>query len=363
MSNQDQPFIVVAMSGGVDSSVAAALLVEEGYRVAGMMLRLWSEAGREGENRCCTPDAMAQARRVAAMLGIPFYALDVREKFREVVVQGFLDGYSSGVTPNPCILCNRSIRWGFLMEQARGVGADFMATGHYARLRTDASGKMELLKARDPLKDQSYVLSALNQEQLAHTRLPLGEFAKPEVRAMARKFGLPVAERPDSQDLCFLGQEDYRQFLSRHVPEVTQPGEIVTRAGKILGQHAGLAFYTIGQRKGLGLSSPEPLYVLGKNPATNQLVVGLEGELGQLEARLAGLNWIAGAPPPDAARVEVKIRYKANLAPADMELLPGGEVLLHFDQAVRDITPGQLAVMYQGEKVLGSGWIQKAGSA
>ena len=356
----DHPLVVVAMSGGVDSSVAAALLVEKGYRVAGMMLRLWSEAGHEDENRCCTPDAMAQARRVAAMLGIPFYAIDVREKFRRIVVQGFLDGYSSGVTPNPCILCNRSIRWGFLMEQARAIGAAYMATGHYGRLRTDADGKMVLLKARDPLKDQSYVLSVLNQDQLAHTLLPLGEFTKPEVRELARKYNLPVADRPDSQDLCFLGQEDYREFLVRHIPEVTQPGEIVTRAGKVLGNHAGLAFYTIGQRKGLGLSSRIPLYVLGKDPATNQLVVGSEDELGQMEMQVDGMNWIAGTSPKGIARVEVKIRYKATFAPAQIELLTRGNVRVNFDEPVRDITPGQLAVFYQDEAVLGSGWISRA---
>ncbi len=294
--------------------------------------------------------------------GIPFYALDARESFRGSVVQGFLDGYSSGITPNPCILCNRSIRWGFLLEQALGVGAAYMATGHYGRLRTNAYGRIELLRARDPRKDQSYVLSALNQDQLAHTLLPLGELTKPEVRELARKYNLPVAERPDSQDLCFLGQEDYRTFLARHVPEVTRPGEIVTRAGKVLGKHSGLAFYTIGQRKGLGISSPEPLYVLGKVHATNQLVVGSESELGQQEMQVDELNWIAGAPPEGVARVEVKIRYKASLAPAQIELLPGGSVRVKFDEPARDITPGQLAVFYQGEMVLGSGWIRKAAS-
>ena len=356
----DQPLVVVAMSGGVDSSVAAGLLVEKGYRVTGMMLRLWSEAGRGDENRCCTPDAMAQARRVAAILGIPFYAVDVRERFRSTVVQGFLDGYSSGVTPNPCILCNRLIRWGFLMEQARAVGATYLATGHYGRLRTIADGKIELLKARDEQKDQSYVLSALNQEQLAHTLLPLGEYTKPEVRELARKYHLPVAERPDSQDLCFLGQEDYRVFLARHNPEVTRPGPIVTREGKVLGNHAGLAFYTIGQRKGLGLSTPEPLYVLGKDPATNQLVVGSESELGQREMRVDQMNWIAGVSPAGISRVEVKIRYKAAFAPAQYELLAEGSVRVKFDKPVRDITPGQLAVFYLDDAVLGSGWIRTA---
>jgi len=353
----ERPFVVVAMSGGVDSSVAAALLVEQGYRVAGMMLRLWSEVGHEGENRCCTPDAMAQARRVAALLDIPFYALDARERFRGSVVQSFLDGYSRGQTPNPCVVCNRLIRWGYLLEQAQVVGADFMATGHYARLRRMDDGKVELLRARDERKDQSYVLSSLNQGQLARTLLPLGEYAKPEVRELARKFNLPVAERPDSQDLCFLGQEDYRSFLARNVPETVRPGSIVTRSGHLLGEHKGLAFYTIGQRKGLGIAVPEPLYVLEKDLEGNRLIVGREDELGGQELLARNINWIAGKAPLESFQAEVKIRYKATPAGALVTPLADGQARVVFDRAARDITPGQLAAFYQGEVVLGSGTI------
>ena len=284
------------MSGGVDSSVAAALLVEQGYHVIGMMLRLWSEPGTEDENRCCTPDAMALARRMAAKLGVPFYAVDVQERFREVVVQSFIDGYVRGVTPNPCTSCNRQIRWGFLMDRARAFGADYMATGHYARLRSEGE-HIHLLRGMDPAKDQSYVLSVLTQEKLKHTLFPIGEYPKPQVRELARQFDLPVADRADSQDLCFLANHDYRGFLARHAPQSVQPGKIVTTTGDVIGEHQGLAFYTIGQRKGLGIAAPDPLYVIKKDLQANILVVGPEADLGQRELNAAEMNWIAGEPP------------------------------------------------------------------
>ena len=355
----ERPTVVVAMSGGVDSSVAAALLVDQGYTVIGMMLRLWSEQGREDENRCCTPDAMAQARRVAALLGIPFYALDVRERFHGSVVKTFLDGYAQGITPNPCIVCNRTIRWGYLLEQALSVGAEYMATGHYARLRTSENGQVALLKAVDDTKDQSYVLSSLNQSQLSHTMLPLGEYTKAEVRELARKYNLPVAERPDSQDLCFLGKEGYHNFLNRHSAGIVQPGEIVTSSGQVVGQHQGLAFYTIGQRKGLGIAHPRPYYVLAKNQSQNQLIVGYQEDLGGQKMQMGTVNWICGAPPEQPFAAEVKIRYKA--IPAEAEVTPqvDGKAVVLFKQPMRDITPGQLAVIYRGEYVQGSGLIEK----
>lgn len=352
-----QPSVVIAMSGGVDSSVAAAMLVEQGYRVTGMMLRLWSEKGREEENQCCTPDAMAQARRVAAILGIPFYVLDAREKFRQIVVKAFIDGYRRGETPNPCIVCNHQIRWGFLLDQALAGGAEFLATGHYARLRQSESGQVALLKAKDATKDQSYVLSTLTQRQLRHTLLPLGELTKVEVRQMARKYNLPVAERPESQDLCFLGGDDYRDFLVRYAPECTRSGPIIDRSGNILGTHQGLAFYTIGQRKGLGIAASMPFYVLEKHTAENCLVVGPVTQLGGREMSIHRINWISGQAPTNSFRAEVKIRYKANYAWAEITPRGSDRSWLVFDQPVRDITPGQLAVMYQGEVVVGSGWI------
>jgi tRNA-uridine 2-sulfurtransferase len=360
--SSDKPTVVVAMSGGVDSSVAAALLVERGYRVIGMMLRLWSEPGTEEENRCCAPDAMALARRVAASLGIPFYAVDVQERFYETVVQSFIDGYSQGVTPNPCVVCNRQIRWGFLLERAQAFGADFMATGHYARLlrMQDESGgeQVRLLRGLDVAKDQSYVLSALSQEQLRQSLFPVGEFAKPVVRDLARKFNLPVASRADSQDLCFLANRDYRAFLNRHVPQVGKPGPIVNTAGDVVGEHQGLAFYTIGQRKGLGLASPEPLYVLDKKLTSNTLVVGPENELGRKELLAADLNWISGQPPVEALRVKTKIRYKAAEVWATLSPFAEDQVRVEFDQPLRDITPGQRVVFYQEDECLGGGTIQ-----
>jgi len=359
----EKPLVVAAMSGGVDSSVTAALLVEQGFRVVGMMLRLWSEPGREESNRCCTPDAMAQARRVAQQLGIPFYAIDVRERFRESVVQSFLDGYRAGETPNPCVVCNREIRWGALYEQARLVGAEYMATGHYARVGRNPDGSASLMKGVDEGKDQSYVLSVLTQEQLRHSLFPVGELQKSEVRDLAHKYGLTSADRPDSQDLCFLAGEDYRSFLTRTVPETLQSGEIVDRHGNVLGRHDGLAFYTIGQRKGLGISSPEPMYVLEKHPALNRLVVGNAGDLGRLDMMVDDVNWLAGTGPSvmsgaEFADVEVKIRYKANPVGAQISIHPDNKVRVQFNRPLRDITPGQRAVFYQGAICLGGGKIQ-----
>lgn len=351
------PTVVVAMSGGVDSSVAAALLVEQGYRVIGMMLRLWNEPGMEGENRCCTPDAMALARRIAAKLGIPFYALDVQDRFHDVVVQSFIDGYVQGVTPNPCIFCNRQIRWGFLLDRARAYGADYLATGHYARLDRQ-NENVRLLRGMDTAKDQSYVLSVLSQIQLRQSLFPVGEYPKPQVRELARQFDLPVADRADSQDLCFLARRDYRGFLARHAPQVVKPGQIVNSDGQVVGEHQGLAFYTIGQRKGLGIASAEPLYVLKKDLQNNTLVVGLETELGQHTLQAVAINWVSGQPPVGAIRAQAKIRYKAVEAWATVT--PSGEdqAAVVFDQPLRDITPGQRVVFYQGEECLGGGTIQ-----
>ena len=346
------------MSGGVDSSVAAALLVEQGYQVIGLMLRLWSEGGRSEENRCCTPDSMALARRVATQLKIPFYAVDAQQLFRAEVVQYFIEGYAGGITPNPCLACNRLVRWGFLLDRAIDLGAQSMATGHYARLIVDERGKTRLLKGIDPKKDQSYVLHFLGQSDLEKTLLPLGCFTKPQVREMAKSMGLPVAEKPDSQDLCFLGVDDYRDFLLRHAPHVENPGPIYTEDGEKIGQHRGLAFYTIGQRKGLGVASPDPLYVIAKDETRNALLVGKSDRLGSTTLRARNVNWIAGEPPSAPFRSQVKIRYKAQAAWA--QVTPDGQdrVEVQFEQPVRDITPGQAVVFYIEEECLGGGIIQ-----
>ena len=351
------PKVVVAMSGGVDSSVAAALLKQQGYEVVGMMMRLWSEPGKEDSNRCCTPDSMAQARRVAAKLDIPFYVIDAKNVFRETVVQYFLDGYARGETPNPCLLCNRQIRWTFLLDHALALGADFMATGHYVRLREDG-GVKKLFRAVDPAKDQSYVLHVLSQEKLKHALFPVGDYPKPEIRQIAESFGLPTASRKDSQDLCFLAGEDYRNFLGRNAPQLNQPGDIVTNDGKILGQHSGLANYTIGQRKGLGVASPVPLYVITKHAAGNTLVVGTADDLGFTELTARDVNWVSGVVPQEPFRAEVKIRYTARPAWAEVTPLEtGSQVRVRFEAPVRDVTAGQAAVFYVNDEVLGGGII------
>lgn len=373
--------VVVAMSGGVDSSVAAAILKSQGYDVTGIMLRLWSEQGKETVNRCCTPDSLAIARRVAARLDIPFHVVDAQQLFRNVVVDYFLQGYSKGLTPNPCLVCNRNIRWDFLLKRVHAMGVDFMATGHYARIdpppvpptsprQSPSTQKLEepkeegdeihysLLRGVDRQKDQSYVLSVLTQEQLRYTIFPVGGYTKQQVRQLACDFNLPVADRGDSQDLCFLGDEDYREFLRRHVPEVEMPGLIITGAGQKLGEHRGLAFYTIGQRKGLGISSSEPMYVLKKDLSENLLIVGSIDELGRYDLIASEVNWLSRIPPSSPIRAQVKIRYKASDAWGLITPLHGARVAIRFDFLVRDITPGQFAVFYDGELCLGSGIIE-----
>lgn len=356
MSSQEH--VVVAMSGGVDSSVAAALLVQQGYQVTGMMLRLWSEPGRETSNRCCTPDAMYFAKRVAARLNIPFYALDARQVFRDTVVENFINGYAQFTTPNPCLVCNQQIRWGFLLQQAMTSGADFFATGHYARINRDSSGHWQLLRAIDHDKDQSYVLHRLDQSQLAQTLFPLGNLTKPQVRQLARDFQLPVAERSESQDLCFLGSEDYRDFLARHAPALVNPGPIFDRQGKQIGEHPGLAFFTIGQRKGIHVASPIPLYVMSKEPARNALIVSPLEALGQDELSAESVHWISGQPPDGPFSADVKIRYKAKEVRGMITPMPNQEVHVKFEHQLRDCTPGQAVVFYEDQNCLGGGIIR-----
>ncbi len=349
--------VVVAMSGGVDSSVAAALLKEQGHDVTGMMLRLWSEPGKEDSNRCCTPDSMAQARRVAAKLDIPFYVIDAKEIFHKTVVNYFMDGYARAETPNPCLVCNRQIRWEFLFNHATALGADYMATGHYVRLGNQ-NGAVHLIKGVDPAKDQSYVLHVMSQEKLRRALFPVGEYPKSEIRAIAERLGLAVAKRPDSQDLCFLAGDDYRNFLQRNGPQMLTPGTIVNRQGQVLGEHTGLPNYTIGQRKGLGIASAQPLYVLGKDAAANTLIVGTADELGQEQLLAVNVNWPGGVVPQNPFRADVKIRYTAREAPAEVTPLENGtKARVRFDAPQRDITPGQAAVFYDGDQVLGGGVI------
>ena len=344
--------VVVALSGGVDSSVAAALLKQQGYEVIGLTLRLWTDPAH-----LPLSDSVTAARSAAESLGIPLHVVDIAELFHQEIVQFFLNEYARGVTPNPCVRCNRLVKWGLLFEQAIALGADFMATGHYARLRTMEDGRRQLLRAVDRSKDQSYVLHVLTQERLARALFPVGDYPKTEVRILARSLGLPAATRTDSQDLCFLAGEDYRDFIRRNAPEIARPGPLVNRAGKVLGEHKGLAYYTIGQRKGLDVSSPVPLYVLAKNAVTNTLIVGVEGELGSRELTAAEINWIAGEAPLSPLRAQVKTRYTARESWAELKLLEANRAEVRFELPQRDITPGQAAVFYEGDLVLGGGLI------
>ena len=353
-----KPIVAIAMSGGVDSSVAAALLVERGYTVIGMMLRLWSEQDSERTNRCCTPDSMAMARRVASNLSIPFYVLDARQLFYYAVVKSFIHDYTHNLTPNPCITCNRIVRWDFLLNHALSAGADFLATGHYARLTQNSQRSFQLLRSVDSGKDQSYVLHVLTQKQLGSALFPLGEYTKQEVRQMAHKYNLPVAERPDSQDLCFVGADgDYRHFLARHSPQALRPGEILDLQGNILGHHEGLAFFTIGQRKGLHIPSHTPLYVLDKDSSQNVIIVGTHEQSGRDNFFVENVNWIAGEPPDSRFTALVKIRYKAHDIPGVVNTLKSNTIHVKLENPLCDITPGQAAVLYNGEVCLGGGII------
>ncbi|MFK7802411.1 MAG: tRNA 2-thiouridine(34) synthase MnmA [Anaerolineae bacterium] len=353
--------VVVAMSGGVDSSVAAALMVEQGYEVIGLMMRLWSEDGKEMDNRCCTPEQMDDARQIAGNLGIPFYVVDVKDYFKETIVDFYLNEHSRGRTPNPCIECNREIRFNWLYERAMALNADYLVTGHYAQVKTAGTGHSatyELHTGIDTNKDQSYVLHMLDQEHLAHVQFPVGGYTKPEVRELARKFNLPVASKGDSMDLCFLSGEDYRNFLSRHVPEINRPGPIFASNGEQLGEHTGLPNYTIGQRKGLGVSSPQPLFVLRKDATDNALILGTRADVVADELTIRNVSWVAGSPPDAGGfAAEVKIRYKARAVPATIYPKSDNSAQIQFNEPVFGATPGQGAVFYQGANCLGGGLI------
>ena len=349
--------VVVAMSGGVDSSVAAALLVEQGYDVIGMMLRLWSEPGRDSSNHCCTLAAMSLARQVSSKLNIPFYAVDAKEIFRNRVVNYFIDGYKKGVTPNPCLRCNHYIRWDFLLNKAIALDAEFLATGHYALIEHNKNKPVKLYQAKYKDKDQSYVLGNLNQEQLKHTLFPLGQHSKKVVRMMATQLNLPVAEIKDSQDLCFLGGTDYKSFLKRHSTGIKKPGPIIDRTGKSIGEHNGLPFYTIGQRKGLGINSSHPVYVIQKDVIENVLVVGPIEELGSDNLTANGVNWVSGKVPTKTFKALIKIRYRAPSVLGMVTPINQTNISIKFKKSLRDITPGQAAVIYKGEEVIASGII------
>jgi len=346
------------MSGGVDSAVAAALCARSGARVLGLMLRLWSEPEAQSGNRCCTPDAVDDARAVADLLGIPFQVFDAREVFQQHVVEPFVAASAAGSTLNPCLACNRHVRFGTLLRHAVGLGADTLATGHYARVLRDREGVWRLLRGVDPTRDQSYVLHVLGQAELARALFPVGEIAKARVRELARELGLPVAARPDSTDLCWVGDGGVDGFLERRLGAgALPPGPILDGAGRRLGTHRGLARYTVGQRRGLGLSAGRRMYVGRLDTERNALIVVPEDALGAREVRASDWHWVAGAPAgPAPWRVSAQIRYRAPAAAAWLRPTADG-MLAVFDHEQRAPTPGQGLVAYAGETCLGGGLV------
>ncbi len=350
--------IVVGMSGGVDSSVVAGILVEQGYNVVGMMLKLWNDVGCDADNRCCTPESVFEAQRVARRFGFPFFVVDAKDRFYNSVVKTFLNGYRQGITPNPCLACNATVRWKVLLDEALASGSQFLATGHYAQLWEDNARTVHLHKGLDATKDQSYVLSFLSQADLSHTYLPLGSMTKGEVREHARRLCLEVAEKPDSQDLCFLGAGTLQSFLQRHAAEALTPGPIRLPDGTQLGTHEGLATYTLGQRKGIGVAAPRPLYVIEKNLKNNTLVVGFEEHLGRKSFQVPAPQWLSGKPPELPFSCEVKTRYKAKPMACVVEATANNAILVTTAEPQRDITPGQGAVFYVNTEVVGSGIIE-----
>lgn len=351
--------ILVAMSGGVDSSVAAWLLLQQGYECVGATMKLLpvSAVSPSGSRTCCSLEDIEDARSVAYRLGIPYHVFDFSQEFEEKVIRKFADTYQRGGTPNPCIDCNRYLKFDRLLRRARALGCDGVATGHYARIRwTD--GRWSLCKGSDGSRDQSYVLCSLTQDQLAHTLFPLGGLHKDQVRAIAAEQGLCNARKRDSQDLCFVPGGDYVAFLERYTGQPCRPGPILDRTGRVLGAHRGTAAYTIGQRRGLGLAMPEPVYVCALCPAENTVIVGAERDLYASALLAEDWNWIA-APPGAVARANAKIRYRQVEQPVSVTPLPDGGVRLEFDAPQRAVTPGQTAAVYHGDMLLGGGTITR----
>jgi tRNA-uridine 2-sulfurtransferase len=353
--------IVVAMSGGVDSSVAAALLREQGHDVIGLSMQLYDQRGPESDGAtfgsCCTLDDLHDARRVAGVLGFPHYIVNFERQFEETVISNFVREYATGRTPIPCAHCNSDLKFATLLERALGLGAEHVATGHYARVEQRADGRWLLERSADRAKDQSYFLFSLTQAQLARARFPVGGLTKPQVREEARRLGLKVAEKPDSQEICFVPSGDYAAFVAKRQPEAARGGAIVDEHGVKLGEHAGVHRFTVGQRKGLGIAAEAPLYVLKLDSGTATVVVGAREALEQTKLTASEVNWISADAPPDWLGVEAQIRHRHTPAPGRVRALPGGRAALEFDSPQTAITPGQAVVFYQGDVVVGGGWI------
>lgn len=349
---------VVAMSGGVDSSVAAALLAEQGHDVIGVSMQLYDQSeGQTNFGTCCTIDDLYDARRVAAAIGIPHYIVNFENRFDEQVVSNFIREYAAGRTPIPCAHCNSDLKFSTLLERALGFGADALATGHYARIVQAADGTYELRRGVDTAKDQTYFLFSLTQAQLARAAFPVGHLDKHTVREHAERLKLRVAAKPDSQEICFVPDGDYAKFIEKAAPELKRPGTLVNQAGQVVGGHAGVHRFTIGQRKGLGLSAKDPLYVLEIRPDAAQVVVGPREALGRNTLSASQVNWVSGRPPQDWRRVSAQIRYKHIASPARVRATGDDRADVEFDTAQTAITPGQAVVFYEEDLCLGGGWI------
>ena len=352
--------VVVGMSGGVDSSVAAYLLKEQGYDVIGVTMQIWQEEDScsiEENGGCCGLSAVEDARRVAASLGIPYYVMNFKREFKESVIDYFTAEYLAGRTPNPCIACNRYVKWEALLNRSMAIGADYIATGHYARVEQLQNGRYAIRRSASLAKDQTYALYNLTQEQLSRTLMPAGAYSKEEIRAIAERIGLIVADKPDSQDICFVPDGDYASFIEQSSGQKPEPGNFVTADGKVLGQHKGIIHYTVGQRKGLGLALGYPAFVLEIRPETNEVVIGTYEESLTKTLRAGSLSFMAVEDIREPIRAFAKIRYNHKGAWCTVERTGEDEITCTFDEPIRAVTPGQAVVLYDGDYVLGGGTI------